>query len=152
MKNFKQKVAEKVLRKEPTKRLVDDYMTKDLVTFSPDTDLEEVVHKLISKRISGAPVLDDDGKVVGLIDDKDCLRLAFDSLYHRFPANKKTVKDYMTNVMKSVKTGTDIYEVANIFMTTPFKRLVVLDQRGSLKGQISRRDVLIAIQDSQHWR
>jgi len=151
MKNFKQKEVEKVLRKEPKKRLVDDYMTKDLITFSPDSDLEEVVTTLLNKRISGAPVLDDDGKVVGLIDDKDCLKLAFNSMYHRFPASKKTVKDYMTNVMKSVKSGTDILEVINIFMTTPFKRLIVTDHRGALKGQISRRDVLRAVHDS-NWR
>ena len=152
MKNFKQKETPTVSMTETTKMIVDDYMTKDLITFTPDTDLQEVVNTLIQNRISGAPVLDDKGKVVGLIDDKDCLRLAFNSLYHRFPTNKKTVKDYMTNVMRSVEVGTDIHDAANIFMTTPFKRLLVLGKRGGLKGQISRRDVLIAIQDSQHWR
>ncbi len=147
MRNFKQKEVETTTRHGHKTRLVDDYMTRDLVTFRPDTPLRDVVSALLDKRITGAPVLDERDRVVGLIDDKDCLRLAFDSLYHNLPVHHKTTQEYMSNVMKSVKTGTDIMEAANIFLTTPYKRLLVLDDQGSLQGQISRRDVLRAVRE-----
>jgi len=151
MKNFKQKEAEPASKPKRLTKTVDDYMTKDLITFMPDTPLQDVVSSLLSNRITGAPVLDDKGKIVGLIDDKDCLKLMFDSFYHNMPVSKKTTRDYMSNVMKSVKPGTEIMEVANIFLTTPYKRLVVIDNNGALKGQISRADVLRAIQDEE-WK
>lgn len=147
MKNFKQKEVSNATKHGHKNRLVDDYMTKQLITFTPETSLHDVVGSLLDNRITGAPVLDERGKVVGLIDDKDCLRLAFDSLYHNLPVSNKTTKDYMSNVMKSVTIGTDIMEAANIFLTTPYKRLLVLDDKGSLKGQISRRDVLRAVRE-----
>ena len=126
---------------------VTDYMTKDLITFHVNTEINEVIDTLLSKRITGAPVLNDRGEVVGLIDDKDCLKVLFASAYYNHPVGKETVSDYMSNVMKSISDDDNILDVANIFVGTPFKRLLVLDEDGKLVGQISRRDVLRAIKD-----
>ena len=76
MKNYKQKTVDseaKVAPQDPPS--VTKYMTRKLITFSPDTQIKEVVESLLSNRITGAPVLDDKGRVVGLIDDKDCLKV-----------------------------------------------------------------------------
>jgi len=78
---------------------------------------------------------------------KDCLKTVVDSAYHNHPASQHTAEQYMSNVMRSVKPGMSIVDAANIFLSTPFKRLLVLDDRDTLVGQISRRDVLKAIQD-----
>ena len=147
MKNYKTREVDNSVRHGHKTTTVDEYMTKDLVTFHPDTPLREVIHSLLENRITGAPVMNEKREVVGLIDDKDCLKLMFDSLYHNMPVRNKVAKDYMSNVMKSVQTHTDIMEAANLFLTTPYKRLLVLDENKNLMGQISRRDILQAIED-----
>ncbi len=148
MKNYVQKSIEETQGYAETKTvLVVDYMTKDLTTFRPDTQILEVVDTLLEKGITGAPVLNDKKEIVGLVDDKNCLRMLFDGAYHNQPVENKTVAHYMTNVMKTVSPDTDIFEVADIFLTTIYKRLLVVDDRGKLLGQISRRDVLRAIHD-----
>ena len=53
---------------------VRDYMTTDLVTFSPEMDLFRAIDRLLAHRISGAPVLDADGHLVGLLSEGDCLK------------------------------------------------------------------------------
>ena len=147
MKNYKQKEIDNSVRHGHKTTTVQEYMTKDLITFRPETPLKEVVHSLLMNKITGAPVLNEKKEVVGLIDDKDCLKLMFDSLYHNLPVSSKTTKDYMSDMMKSVKIDTDIMDAANIFLTTPYKRLLVFDSSGKLKGQISRHDILRAIED-----
>src|SRR5690554_2356754 len=145
IKNYKQKEIDD--HPPIVKRTVKDYMSTNLITFSPDTNVLEITKVLLDKRITGAPVIDDDGNIIGLIDDKDCLRIVVDTLYHNQPIMSHTAREYMTNVMKTVDINTDILEVANIFLTTPYKRLVVTDKKGKLRGNISRRDILRAIHD-----
>lgn len=154
MKNFKQKSGEaekKSLKLEAPS--VTDYMTKDLITFKKETEMIDVINLLISKRITGAPVMNDDGEVVGLIDDKDCLNVLFASAYYNHPVARETVESYMSNVMKSISVHSDIMDVADVFVHSKYKRLLVMDDDGKLVGQISRRDILRAIKDmnSNTW-
>jgi len=145
IKNYKQKEIDE--HPPMKKKKVKDYMTANLITFKPDTNVLEIANTLLEKRITGAPVLDDNGNLVGLIDDKDCLRIIIDTLYHNQPIISHTAREYMTNVMKTVDINTEILEVANIFLTTPYKRLLVTDKKGKLRGNISRHDILRAIHD-----
>lgn len=148
MKNFQQKAVEDdPIRPVAEKHLVTDYMTKKLITFKPETAIMDVINTLLSNRITGAPVLNDQRDVVGLIDDKDCLKVLFDGAYHNQPIDNRTVSHYMSNVMRTVSIHADIYEVASIFLNTVYKRLLVVDDFGKLVGQISRRDILRAIHD-----
>lgn len=130
------------LRAEP----VTKHMATDLVTFTPDTPIFEAIRTLLEKRVSGAPVLNKNKELVGLIDDKDCLRVLVDSVYYNMPVSRGTVSRYMSNVMKTISEDANIIDVSDIFATTPYKRLLVIDADGKLKGQISRRDVLRAVQ------
>lgn len=155
MKNFQQKQVEDTpIRQEVQSPSVTDYMVKKLITFHPDTDIETVVRTLISNRITGAPVLNEKNELVGLIDDKDCLKVLFDSEYHNQPVAMHTVSNYMTSVMKTISPTANIHEVALIFLNTKYKRLVVVDDQGKLMGQISRHDILRAINDFTHdkWK
>jgi predicted transcriptional regulator len=148
MKNFQQKSRESEQKdRKLNAPLVTDYMTKNLITFKQDTEISEVIATLLEKRITGAPVLNDKNEVVGLIDDKDCLNILFGSAYYNHPVGKETVSSYMSNVMKSISIHEDIIGVANTFLHTPYKRLLVMDDDGKLVGQISRRDILRAIKD-----
>lgn len=148
MKNFQQKSTEENQKdRKLNASPVTDYMTRELITFKADTPITDVIDSLLSNRITGAPVLNDKKEVVGLIDDKDCLNVLISEAYYNHPVGKDTVSDYMSNVMRSISIHTDIIEAANIFLHTPYKRLMVMDDHGKLVGQISRRDVLRAIKD-----
>jgi CBS domain-containing protein len=150
MKNYQQKSIEtKSPQREFKPSSVIDYMTsvEQLITFHPETDIVEVVDILLEKRIAGAPVLNDNMELVGLIDDKDCLKVLFDIAYHNQPVITSTVAHYMTNVMKTISVHANIMEVADTFLNTKYKRLLVVDNDGKLRGQISRQDILRAIHD-----
>ena len=148
MKNFKQKQpgSEEKDRTLKTPN-VSEYMTKKLITFTTDTPINDVINTLLANRITGAPVLDEKGNVLGLIDDKDCLKVIFASAYYNHPVGKETVSDYMSNVMQSISIDSDLMDAANIFVTSPYKRLLIKDHDGKLAGMISRRDVLRAIKE-----
>ena len=149
MKNFQQKAVESdQQRQEATQVPVTDYMVKELITFKPEMGIMKVIETLLENKISGGPVLNDKKELVGMIDDKDCLKVLFDSTYHNQPMNNHTVAHYMSNVMKTISVHANIYEVADAFVHTKYKRLLVVDDKGRLVGQISRRDILRAINDS----
>ena len=126
---------------------VTDYMVRKLITFKPDTEISVVIDSLLENRITGAPVLNDKNELVGLIDDKDCLNVLVSGAYYNHPVGKDTVSSYMSNVMKTISVHSNIVEVADVFVHSKYKRLLVLDDQGKLVGQISRRDVLRAIHD-----
>lgn len=150
MKNFQNHLAESD-PKQPKLEApsVMEYMTKKLITFTPETDISVAINSLLENRISGAPVLNGNNEVVGLIDDKDCLNVLFGSVYNRTPVGPETVADYMSNVMKTISVHDNILDVAYQFSSTPYKRLLVMDDNNKLAGQISRRDILRAIKELQ---
>jgi predicted transcriptional regulator len=124
---------------------ISKYMATDLVTFTPDVDVIEVIRIFLQKNISGAPVLNENKEIVGLIDDKDCLRLLIDSVYHNEPVPNIKVQSYMTSVMKVIDMDANVVDAARIFLETKYKRLLVVNKEGKLIGQISRADILKAI-------
>jgi len=115
----------------------------DLITFKPDQSIEEVIDIIIAKGISGAPMLDATRKLVGIISEKDCLRIIVDQAYHNLPSSSRKVSDYMTAKVKTVESSIDIVAAANEFLNSPVRRLPVVEN-GVLIGQISRRDILRA--------
>ncbi len=150
MKNYMQKaVTSDDKKNEFNPPSVTAYMTpaRKLITFHPDTEIIEVVDTLLANKITGAPVLNEKKELVGLIDDKDCLKVLFDMTYHNQPVNNSTVSHYMTNVMKTISSHTNILDIADTFLSSKYKRLLVVDEDGKLVGQISRRDILRAIHD-----
>jgi predicted transcriptional regulator len=152
MKNFQQKSLDSDTKDLQLKApMATEYMVPaaKLFTFRADTPVMEAINTLLENRITGAPVLNDKGEVIGLLDDKDCLNILVGSAYYNHPMERDTVATYMSNVMKSITLECDIIKVANIFMTTPYKRLLIMDKKGKLVGQISRRDILRAIRDME---
>jgi predicted transcriptional regulator len=150
MKNFQNKAIDVAnYSDQSTMPKVTEYMTpaKRLVTVQEDSPILQALGKLLEKKITGVPVLNHAGEVVGLLDDKDCLNILLGGTYYNQPVTQGKVSAYMSNVMKSISVDTDIFKVTNIFLTTPYKRLIVMDHQGKLAGQISRRDILRAIWD-----
>jgi CBS domain-containing protein len=122
---------------------VADYMAANLVTFAPDMDILEAVNQLIEKRISGGPVVDKQGNLVGILSEKDCIRVALQSSYHGESAGN--VAEYMHKEVKTVDADASIPDVAAMFLQDEYRRYPVMrDNR--LVGQISRRDILRALE------
>jgi CBS domain-containing protein len=124
---------------------VENYMSSELITFKPNQDIFEVIEKITVKRISGGPVLNDDGELVGLISEKDCLKVLVDMVYHNEPEKVGKVEDYMTKEVVTVSNHKDVVEVANLFLMTNFRRFPVVNDEGKLVGQVSRKDILKAV-------
>jgi len=122
---------------------VRDYMTSDLVTFTADMDLFRAIDRLLVNQISGAPVLDERGNLVGLLSEGDCLKGILAGSY--FEEVGGTVASVMTVVVETIDADADIVKAAEHFIRMRRRRLPVIDE-GRLVGQISRRDILRAMQ------
>ena len=121
---------------------VEDYMTRELVTLSPDGEINHAMSILLSKRISGAPVVDREGWLIGVLSKKDCLAAALEASYYREWGG--TVSKYMSVDVQTVEADMDIISVTKLFVDGPYRRLPVL-KAGRLIGQISRADALKAM-------
>ncbi len=138
---------------------VRNVMTKNVITVSPDADLQEAASRLSENRISGMPVVDDNSRVIGVISEADILISAGMKRDHTFkdilrniigepiPAKKggKKVQDVMSFPPITSKADDDIGEVAKILDERRIKRLPVVDDEGKLLGIVSRADIVRAI-------
>lgn len=123
---------------------VADYMVEQPITLTPDMEINEAAKLLLKNRISGAPVVDAGGNLVGIFSEGDCLRSALSSgYYHETTA---LVADHMSTDVQTVTPEDSVLAVAEIFTQHRRRRLPVLKD-GKLIGQISRRDALRAIED-----
>lgn len=123
---------------------VRDYMSTRLVTFGPYMEVMAALRLLVEHGHSGAPVVDEQGRLIGMFSEKDCLKVAIMSSYEG--VSPGMVQEFMTATVSTVSPDTSLLEVASRFVDAPFKRLPVLEG-GKLLGQISRSDVLRAIND-----
>ncbi|MGX5220510.1 MULTISPECIES: CBS domain-containing protein [Pseudomonas] len=127
---------------------VRDYMTTHLVTFRAETDLFTAINRLLEHRIAGAPVVDSQGRLVGLISEGDCLRATLSGAYYESIGG--TVGDYMSRNIETITPETSVIEVSERFLQGKLGRMPVIAD-GRLVGQISRSDVLRAAKEfAQH--
>lgn len=120
---------------------VRDYMATYLVTFTETMDAIEAVDHLLQYRISGAPVVDEQKHLIGMLTEKDCMKTVLSAAYHDDLG--ATVGDLMTRTVETIDVDMSMVELAERFLKTSIRRYPVLDD-GRLVGQISRRDVLRA--------
>lgn len=137
----------------PTRALrfpsVEKFMATGETVLSPEMTINQAIDIMLDQGLTGAPVLDNNRKIVGMLTEKDCLRLLIDSAYNNLHHDDKTVADYMSPVVKTVTTDHDIFDVANEFLTTHFRKFPVVHQ-GRLVGQVSRRDILKAVRETKN--
>jgi len=125
---------------------VKDYMTRQLITFHPDQTMEEVIKILLQKKISGAPVIDDDKKLCGIISEGDCLKEVVKGKYNNTPHLSGKVRDHMAGNVKTMDPELNIFDAAGMFLELKLRRFPVLKD-GKLLGQISQKDVMRAVQN-----
>ena len=126
---------------------VADYMAQQLITLSPDTTIDQAIKTLLTHRVSGAPVVQD-GELVGVFSESDCLEDILQSGYYEMSSG--LVGDVMTPRPQTIHVDDSILSAAEIFHRDHRRRLPVVDDQGCLVGQISRRDVLRALDSLTH--
>lgn len=126
-------------------RSVKNYMARNLITFTPETNVLAAMRTLLKHKISGAPVIDETGWILGIISEYDCLKPNLESSYHHDMGT--LVKHCMSKEIITIDANASLMEAAELFIKQGVRRLPVLENK-KLIGQISRRDVLRAINES----
>jgi CBS domain-containing protein len=117
-------------------------MTTDLVTVRPDASIEEAIDQLLVQQISGLPVTDDDGHLVGVITEFALLAVTYDQR-----VKNHTVSQHMTREVITVDVDDPVSRVADLCIVHRVRRVPVMKD-GRLVGVIARRDVLRALVES----
>lgn len=121
---------------------VSDYMQRAVISVSPEWQIMRAVHLFVKKDISGAPVLDKDGNLLGMLTERDCITVALSAGYFDEPGG--VVADFMTSPVKTVAENDSLMDIATRFRDTPYRRFPVMGE-GRMTGIISRRDILRAM-------
>jgi len=136
-----------------------DVMSRSVVTTTPNTTVEDIAKLMINHRISGVPVVDRDGRLVGIVTEGDLLRRAETGTERRrsrwrewFAPNSrlaaeyikshgKRVEDIMTRDVVAVGEMATLGEIADLLETRRIKRVPVVHD-GKIVGVVSRADLL----------
>jgi CBS domain-containing protein len=122
-----------------------DFMVSKPVVFTSDTDLLDAVRVLVDRRISGAPVVDARGNLVGFLTERDFLRAALVAGYHGESGG--CVGEYMSSDVQAVNADDSLIDVATRFIETKYRRYPVIEDN-RVVGVVARRDVLRAVLDT----
>ena len=132
---------------------VKDVMTTRVIWVKKDATFREMAIALRQNRVSAFPVIDDDGKVVGIVSEADLLTKeamdgepgVFSGILHRRDAGKARgviAGDLMTTAVVTIAPEDTVERAARLMYERKVKRLPVVDANGHLVGIISRADVL----------
>jgi CBS domain-containing protein len=139
---------------------VRDVMTTDVVTVGPEATYDEVVHRMLAHGISGLPVTDTEGTLVGIVTETDLvIRDAYGSDRRRpvgpiadylrdrdqawvRKASGTTARELMTPVVATASPDDELHVTARRMVESGYRRLPVLASDGRLVGVVSRRDLL----------
>jgi CBS domain-containing protein len=143
-----------VMKTTGMKTSVKEIMTTQVVAVKLGASFKEMAAALRQNRVSAFPVVDDDGKVIGVVSEADMLAKevlntdrtgTITAMLHRREQDKAdglTARDLMTHPAVTVTPDDSVEQAARLMYTLQVKRLPVIDRSGSLVGIISRTDVL----------
>jgi CBS domain-containing protein len=141
-----------------------DVMTRRLITIDPDSSVADAAKRMLENRISGMPVLDEQGRLIGLISEGDLLRRSEMGTHQRqrrswwltllsgptgaaddyVKSHSRRVRDVMTQSVVSVSPDASLNDIVNVLERHRIKRVPVLDN-GKLVGIVSRANLLQAL-------
>ncbi len=137
------------------RRTVADVMTREVVVAEPTTPFKEIVRRLREARVSALPVLDDDGRLVGIVSEADLILKEdpeldegahlFESRHRRLDRQKAAgllAREVMSTPVVTIGPDASLPEAARLMHRKQVKRLPVVDEEGRLVGIVSRSDLL----------
>lgn len=122
---------------------VEMYMDAETHALSVDDDILVAVRRLIEEGVTDAPVLDDEGRLAGMLSEYDCLRLLAEGRDGDQP--RGPVGEFMSRSVTKVPADMDVYFVAGMFLAEPTQRRFVVTDDGNLIGVVTRKDILRAV-------
>ena len=123
--------------------LVKDYMRADPLAFTPEMDVLAAVHQLLEHRLSGAPVVDQAGILVGFFSEKDALKVALNASYYAQPGGP--VSHFMTRQVSTLSEDDSMADAIEKLLANAFRAYPVVSGN-RLIGQLSRADALKALE------
>jgi CBS domain-containing protein len=129
------------------RRTVQDVMTREVVVAVPETPFKELVRLLQDHRIGAVPVLDEAGRVTGVVSESDLVlkEVARDGLEHREELDKAVgarAAAVMTAPAVTVRPDVPVAAAARLMHDHAVKHLPVVDWSGALVGMVARADLL----------
>ena len=139
-----------------------DVMVTNVITVGLDACLQDVAHLLLTNRISAVPVVDSDGKVVGIVSEGDLMRRAEAGTGRRrswwlslltgkevlaaqyVKEHSRKVADVMTRDVITATPDTPLQDIANILEKNSIKRVPIIED-GKMVGLVSRANLLQAL-------
>ncbi len=113
-----------------------DIMATEVITVTEDATMKHVIQLLVTRGITGLPVVSDDMELLGVVTEKDVLK----ALYNR-DVQVNSVADLMTGDIVSFDENDDLIKVFKGLVENNFRRVPILSQ-GKLVGVISRTDII----------
>ncbi|MFA5260306.1 MAG: CBS domain-containing protein [Candidatus Omnitrophota bacterium] len=120
-----------------------EIMIKDVIVVHQTTPLLEAMQILVEKKISGLPVVDKEEKLIGVITEKDLLRLLVSDVI----TSQEVVGDYMSLDVQCFSPQDNVIEICEFFIKTNVRRVPIVEN-GRVIGVISRRDIIRLILNS----
>lgn len=147
---------------------VKEIMAKDVVSIKPDNNAKEALTLLFKMQISGLPVIDTQGRLVGMFTEKDILTAILPSyiekvgrfVYEENPKSIKkkfeglvnlTVSQLMRKDVVTVDENASLCEVAHLILTQKVRRIPVLNKEKRVVGIIVREDIVKAYAREAGW-
>lgn len=135
----------------PTLSTVEEIMARDVIAVRPDTSLQTATELMLEHAISGMPVVDEEGRLAGMLSKTDLVRHRLadedEAIVARLPNGQHlledtTVEEVMTRQVLTVPEGASLAEAAKIMVNAGVHRVPVLSASGALAGLISTSDIV----------
>ena len=127
--------------------LVQDVMTANPVSIAQDVSIDVAIDLMVEKNISGVPIVDDEGSLIGLITEYDVLQF-YGKHGDDHAESFQSCRDIMITEIRTIQQTASLEVAAKIFRAASLRRLLVLDGK-KFVGILSRRDVVRSIRDSR---
>lgn len=126
--------------------IVGSLMTELVTTCSPETQLKDVV-RTMSERIISCVIVTVDHEPVGIVTERDLVRVLSDNIDQQAELPYMTVENFMTSAPLMVQESTPLFEALVITQTRGFRHLPVVDDRGQLRGMLTFSDLAKAYEN-----
>jgi CBS domain-containing protein len=126
--------------------IVRTFMDTDTHALRETDDVYEALETMIDEGVTGAPVVDEQGQLVGMLSEFECLRLLTVGTADEAEVPAGGVSEFMARKYRTVSPDMDVYYVAGLFLADPAVRRFAVVEGTRLVGVITRKDILRAVQ------
>ncbi len=130
----------------PRTAAVSECMHRSPITISENASIAQAVQVIVDNKLTGITVTNNDGTVVGVLSEIDCLKAILNSIYNDGDPDHRLVNEFMTTQLNTCTPSDSIVEVAQSMLETQQRRRPVLED-GKLVGQVSSGNVLWALME-----